>query len=359
MNRVRLIGRLLLGPIGPSAGPRGPGTPALSARGVPGRNGRRCVDGATWRRGEALDSVRRPHGHSAQRRPSGPGRGSPALSDGGVPVQRAMGPTRGALTVSGAPTDTRPSHRPARITHAGGTRMRPDRRLALLALVTLRPGRRRYAPRLARRTRSSLHYALEVDTRHPYARAAEMMRERASELTNGRLDVQVFPSAQLGGSREMVEGMQVGTAEMAMPTAAVASRVIKELEVLDLPFLFRDFAHLHALPRRRGRRRDAGRRAEEGDSRPRLLHRRDPGRVRAEGAARHGRPQGAQGPHAGGARSSPRPGARWERSRRPSRSPRCTRRCSRVSSTRARGTSSPTAPRSSTRSRPTCSTSGT
>ena len=66
-----------------------------------------------------------------------------------------------------------------------------------------------------------------------------MMRERASELTNGRLDVQVFPSAQLGGSREMVEGMQVGTAEMAMPTAAVASRVIKELEVLDLPFLFR------------------------------------------------------------------------------------------------------------------------
>ena len=44
----------------------------------------------------------------------------------------------------------------------------------------------------------------------------------------------------------MVEGMQVGTVEMAMPTAAVASRVVKELEVLDLPFLFRDFAHLHA-----------------------------------------------------------------------------------------------------------------
>jgi tripartite ATP-independent transporter DctP family solute receptor len=56
----------------------------------------------------------------------------------------------------------------------------------------------------------------------------------------------LFPSAQLGGSREMVEGMQVGTVEMAMPTAAVTSRVVKELEVLDLPFLFRDFAHLHA-----------------------------------------------------------------------------------------------------------------
>src|SRR5581483_8651379 len=55
-----------------------------------------------------------------------------------------------------------------------------------------------------------------------------------------------FPSAQLGGSREMVEGMQVGTMEMTMATAAVMSRVVKELQVLDLPFLFRDFAHLHA-----------------------------------------------------------------------------------------------------------------
>ena len=102
------------------------------------------------------------------------------------------------------------------------------------------------ATRATAQDKVTLRYALEVDPRHPYTRAAEMMSKRASELTNGRLDVQVFPSAQLGGSREMVEGMQVGTVEMAMPTAAVASRVVKELEVLDLPFLFRDFAHLHA-----------------------------------------------------------------------------------------------------------------
>jgi tripartite ATP-independent transporter DctP family solute receptor len=123
--------------------------------------------------------------------------------------------------------------------------MRPDWRLALLTLVTLMLIGVA-TPRVSAQDKAILRYALEVDPRHPYARAAEMMRERASELTNGRLDVQVFPSAQLGGSREMVEGMQVGTAEMAMPTAAVASRVVKELEILDLPFLFRDFAHLHA-----------------------------------------------------------------------------------------------------------------
>ena len=94
--------------------------------------------------------------------------------------------------------------------------------------------------------KTTLKYAIEVDTRHPYYRASEFLAKRAAELSGGRLEVQLFPSAQLGGSREMVEGMQVGTMEMTMSTVAVMSRVVKELQVLDLPFLFRDFAHLHA-----------------------------------------------------------------------------------------------------------------
>ena len=92
----------------------------------------------------------------------------------------------------------------------------------------------------------TLKYALEVDTRHPYYRAAEFTAKRAAELSGGRLELQLFPSGQLGSSREMVEGMQVGTMEVTMSTAPVMSRVVKELQVLDLPFLFRDFAHLHA-----------------------------------------------------------------------------------------------------------------
>jgi TRAP-type C4-dicarboxylate transport system substrate-binding protein len=51
-----------------------------------------------------------------------------------------------------------------------------------------------------------IKYAIEVDTRHPYWKAAEMMAQRAAELSKNQLEVQLFPSAQLGGSREMVEG---------------------------------------------------------------------------------------------------------------------------------------------------------
>lgn len=91
-----------------------------------------------------------------------------------------------------------------------------------------------------------IKYAIEVDTRHPYYRAAEVMAQRVAELSQKRLEVQLFPSGQLGGSREMVEGLQVGTLEMGQPTVPVTSRIVKELQAFDLPFLFRDFAHLHA-----------------------------------------------------------------------------------------------------------------
>jgi tripartite ATP-independent transporter DctP family solute receptor len=123
-----------------------------------------------------------------------------------------------------------------------GTDDRMRRRLALLALALAFSS----ASRAHAQPKTVVKYAIEVDTRHPYYGAAQMMARRAAELSGNRLEVQLFPSGQLGGSREMVEGLQVGTMEMAQPTAAVASRVVKELAVFDLPFLFRDFAHLHA-----------------------------------------------------------------------------------------------------------------
>jgi tripartite ATP-independent transporter DctP family solute receptor len=121
--------------------------------------------------------------------------------------------------------------------------MRPR---ALFTLVPLLAVLASGASDAAAQAKVPVKYAIEVDTRHPYYKASELAARRAAELSGGRLDVQLFPSAQLGGSREMVEGMQVGTMELTMATAAVMSRVVKELQVLDLPFLFRDFGHLHA-----------------------------------------------------------------------------------------------------------------
>jgi TRAP-type C4-dicarboxylate transport system substrate-binding protein len=73
------------------------------------------------------------------------------------------------------------------------------------------------ATRATAQDKVTLRYALEVDPRHPYTRAAEMMSKRASELTNGRLDVQVFPRPSSAGrgrwSRACRSGRRDGDAD--------------------------------------------------------------------------------------------------------------------------------------------------
>lgn len=86
-----------------------------------------------------------------------------------------------------------------------------------------------------------------VDPKHPYQVGAEHFAKRLRELSGGRIEGQVYPSSQLGNERELVEAIQFGTVEAAGVTTAVASRFIRELDIFNLPFLFRDFAHVYKV----------------------------------------------------------------------------------------------------------------
>lgn len=86
-----------------------------------------------------------------------------------------------------------------------------------------------------------------LDTKHPYHIGAVHFAERAQALSGGKLEVQIYPSSQLGGEREMAEAIQFGTLESATVMAAVASRFVREFEVFNLPFLFRDFPHVYKV----------------------------------------------------------------------------------------------------------------
>ena len=86
-----------------------------------------------------------------------------------------------------------------------------------------------------------------LDTKHPYHIGAEHFAKRLKELAGDRLEPQVYPSSQLGNEREMVEAIQFGTMESAGVTSAVVSRFVRELEIFNLPFLFRDFAHVYKV----------------------------------------------------------------------------------------------------------------
>ncbi|HEX5795934.1 MAG TPA: TRAP transporter substrate-binding protein [Geminicoccaceae bacterium] len=72
--------------------------------------------------------------------------------------------------------------------------------------------------------------------------------ERAVEArSDGRIDVQVFHSGQLGDQRDYLESMRMGSLQAGEVTTSVMSTVAEEFEVFNLPYLARSMDHLKAV----------------------------------------------------------------------------------------------------------------
>jgi C4-dicarboxylate-binding protein DctP len=65
-------------------------------------------------------------------------------------------------------------------------------------------------------------------------KAAELVKKR----TNGAVEIQVFPSSQLGGAREMGEGVQIGTLEMMIAPASFLGGFNPAVSIFDVPYIF-------------------------------------------------------------------------------------------------------------------------
>ena len=65
------------------------------------------------------------------------------------------------------------------------------------------------------------------------------------QRTNGRIKVQNFYSGALGGERESIEAVQLGTQELTLTSTGPVPNFVPETKILDIPFLFRDKAHAH------------------------------------------------------------------------------------------------------------------
>jgi tripartite ATP-independent transporter DctP family solute receptor len=78
---------------------------------------------------------------------------------------------------------------------------------------------------------------------NPYHLGAQRFAQLVSERTNGQVTVKIFPNAQLGNERDLIEGLQLGTIQMTIAANAPLSRYTTKVLLFDLPFLFRDDAH--------------------------------------------------------------------------------------------------------------------
>ena len=79
------------------------------------------------------------------------------------------------------------------------------------------------------------HVALEIT---PIAQAVERFAYVLEERSEGRFNVSIFPNSVLGGNRELIEQLQMGTLEMAAPSAAFLGGFTDGTALFDLPFLF-------------------------------------------------------------------------------------------------------------------------
>ncbi|WP_046468799.1 TRAP transporter substrate-binding protein [Allosalinactinospora lopnorensis] len=79
---------------------------------------------------------------------------------------------------------------------------------------------------------------------YPTTQADIWFAEQLSERTNGRINIEVMHSAQLGEEADVLEQVQMGAVEMTRVSTSPVSEVVEEFGVFALPYVFDDEDHL-------------------------------------------------------------------------------------------------------------------
>lgn len=89
-------------------------------------------------------------------------------------------------------------------------------------------------------TKTTLKLGTSTQPTHIYNQAADYFAKIVAEKTGGDIEVQVFPAAQLGSERDMVEGLQLGSLEMTLTSTGPMGGFVPQVKLFNLPFLFKD-----------------------------------------------------------------------------------------------------------------------
>ena len=85
------------------------------------------------------------------------------------------------------------------------------------------------------------------DEKQPLHQGTVKFAEIVAQKTNGNIEVKIFPNSTLGSSRDLVEGLELGTIDMGLvPTTNVAS-FYKPIDIYYFPFIFRDKEHAYKV----------------------------------------------------------------------------------------------------------------
>ena len=80
-----------------------------------------------------------------------------------------------------------------------------------------------------------------------YQQFAVKFKEIVEEKTNGEIKINIHPGSELGGEREMIEGVELGTLDGVLTSTAPLGNFAQITQVFDVPFLFRDSEHVYKV----------------------------------------------------------------------------------------------------------------
>jgi tripartite ATP-independent transporter DctP family solute receptor len=82
---------------------------------------------------------------------------------------------------------------------------------------------------------------------YPNVVAMQHLGEKLAAATDGRITLKMFPGAILGDEKAMIEQTQVGAIDILRTSLGPVGPVVPEVNVFNMPFVFRDEAHMRAV----------------------------------------------------------------------------------------------------------------
>lgn len=93
----------------------------------------------------------------------------------------------------------------------------------------------------------TLRIGHSLDTAHPVHKAMEHMADQLASLSGGTMQLDLYPSGQLGNERELIELLQIGSLDMTKVSASPLEAFVPAMQVFNIPYVFRDAQHYQAV----------------------------------------------------------------------------------------------------------------
>lgn len=86
-----------------------------------------------------------------------------------------------------------------------------------------------------------------LDKTHPVHLGMEFMAQKVKEKSNGALQIDIYPSGQLGAERECLELLQIGSLGMTKVSASVMENFVPDYKVFSMPYIFSSKTHQYSV----------------------------------------------------------------------------------------------------------------